>query len=111
MLLESVVSAKTIRGNSLFDVTFLKDFGPWHHEQKIAQLVRQGDHLIELDDHGDEIQSVQVMLMPVPKQIRVNGRHRAERRGQPEFVATYNNGVVRVDDNNHPDFWLEVCLG
>lgn len=110
-MLKSIVTAEVTRGDgTLLDVTFLKDFGPWKVDQLIAQLKWEDDWLIELNINGEEVKRVRVGLVAEPKQIRVNGRHRAERRGQPEFVATYNNGVVRIDDNNHPDFWLEVHL-
>lgn len=110
-MLKSIVTAEVVRGDgTLLDVTFLKDFGPWKVDQLIAQLRWEDDWLIELNINGEEVRRVQVTLMPVITNICVHGRHRAEHRGQPEFVATYDNGVVRVDDKAHPDFWLEVRL-
>lgn len=111
-LLEGIVSAVALaRGNILFNVTFIKDFGPWKANQNVDQLTLEDGCVVESNIKGEEVQRVRVALSPVvAKTLTVTGRHTHRCRAEPDFVASLNGNVLRIDDQNHPDFWLQVYI-
>ena len=43
--------------------------------------------------------------------MECNGRqHSGPSRLSKWYGVVYHNGSIRVDDENHPDFWLEITL-
>lgn len=40
----------------------------------------------------------------------INGRHPKVRNLNSEYVTSITPGIIRVDDKNNLDFWLEIAL-
>lgn len=62
----------------------------------------------------EEVNAQYCHLQSLPNSVEVQGRHAVGGSKRPKFVATMtqkdDGTLIRVDDENHLDFWLEILV-